>query len=81
MNTHYYLSSFTHNLKNIAYAKLKNHIINQYNLNSVDSYKFAPMNPYYRMFVHRISEYFGLAHNVDQAKQFIIVNKTDKTKM
>ena len=39
------------------------------------------MNPYYRMLVHRISAYFGLDHNVDQAKQCVIVKKIDKTKM
>lgn len=46
-----------------------------------DHYKFAPMNRYYRMFVHRIGEYFGLSHNLDQTKQCIIVNKIEKTEM
>jgi hypothetical protein len=39
------------------------------------------MNPFYRMLVHRISDYFGLGHNVDQLKQSVIVFKTEKTKM
>ena len=39
------------------------------------------MNRYYRMFVHKIGEYFRLGHNLDQTKQSIIVNKTEKTKM
>ena len=39
------------------------------------------MNPFYRMLVHRIGDYFGLGHNVDQLKQSVIVFKTEKTKM
>ena len=46
-----------------------------------DLYKFIPMNRYYRMFVHRIGEYFGLDHNLDQTKQCIVVNRTKNTKM
>jgi len=44
----------------------------------LDFYKFMPMNRYYRMFVHRIAEYFGLGHNLDQTKQCIIVKKLKK---
>ncbi len=44
----------------------------------LDFYKFMPMNRYYRMFVHRIAEYFGLGHNLDQTKQYIIVKKQKK---
>ncbi len=41
----------------------------------LEFYKFKPMNRYYRMFVHRIVDYYGLGHNLDQTKQFIIAKK------
>lgn len=38
-------------------------------------HKFQAMNPYYRMLTHRICEYFGLGHNLDNSKQSVIVFK------
>lgn len=56
-------------------------LINFLNEEKQEFYKFIPMNRYYRMFVHRIGEYFGLEHNLDQTKQCIVVNKTKNTIM
>ncbi|XP_033099961.1 cAMP-regulated phosphoprotein 21-like isoform X2 [Anneissia japonica] len=38
--------------------------------------KFPPMNSYQRMLLHRVAVLFGLEHNVDDTKSYVILNKT-----
>ncbi|XP_071941687.1 uncharacterized protein [Antedon mediterranea] len=37
---------------------------------------FPPMNSYQRMLLHRVAVLFGLEHNVDDTKSYVILNKT-----
>ncbi len=46
-----------------------------------DSFKFPPMNPFYRMLIHRVAELFGLGHSLDENKQSVVVFKTENSKM
>lgn len=43
--------------------------------------EYPPMNSYQRLIVHRLAQYFGLAHIVDKTKTAVIVFKTPQTIM
>lgn len=47
--------------------------------NDRQQHKFAPMSSYHRMLVHRVAAFFGMEHNVDNAGNSVVVNKTKTT--
>lgn len=43
--------------------------------------KFPPMNSYQRMIVHKVADYFQLAHLADSTEQCVLIHPTDCSKM